>query len=155
MFLIGKENQKIRSNPLKPSLSTKIDCKARVRTTLQKDWRFMLTTVNLDHNHDLIPTDSRHFTMNKKILTFVKRRLEINDQTGIGVSRNYNSMVVEAGGYESLTFDERDARNYINRARRFRHGEGDADALQKYFLRMHAQNSSFYYFLCVHPQKII
>ncbi|XP_028079219.1 protein FAR1-RELATED SEQUENCE 6-like [Camellia sinensis] len=79
--------------------------------------------VNLEHNHDLIPTDSRHFTMNKKIRTPVKRRLEINDQVGIEVSRNYHSMVVEAGGYESLTFDERDARNYINRARRLRLGE--------------------------------
>ncbi|XP_028060141.1 protein FAR-RED IMPAIRED RESPONSE 1-like [Camellia sinensis] len=54
-------------------------------------------------------------------------------------------MVVEAGGYESLTFDERDARNYIDKARKLRLGEGDSDALQKYFLRMHAQNSSFYY----------
>ncbi|XP_028096390.1 protein FAR-RED IMPAIRED RESPONSE 1-like [Camellia sinensis] len=58
-------------------------------------------------------------------------------------------MVVEAGGYESLTFDERDARNYIDRARKLRLGEGDSDALQKYFLRMHAQNSSFYYMIDV------
>ncbi|XP_028066524.1 protein FAR-RED IMPAIRED RESPONSE 1-like [Camellia sinensis] len=145
----GKRIKKSEVNPLKPSLSTKIDCKARVQATLQKDGRFMLTTVKLDHNHDLIPTESRHFTMNKKILTPVKRRLEINDQAGIGVSRNYHSMVVEAGGYESLTFDERDARNYIDRARKLRLGEGDSDALQKYFLRMHAQNSSFYYMIDV------
>ncbi|XP_028073113.1 protein FAR1-RELATED SEQUENCE 8-like [Camellia sinensis] len=52
-----------------------------------------------------------------------QRRLEINDQAGIGVSRNYHSIVVEAGGYESLTFDKQDARNYINRARRLRLGE--------------------------------
>ncbi|XP_028054186.1 protein FAR-RED IMPAIRED RESPONSE 1-like [Camellia sinensis] len=110
---------------------------------------FVLTTVNLEHNHDLIPTNSRHFAINKKILSPVKRRLEINDQAGIGVSRNYNSMVVEAGGYESLTFDERDTRNYIERPRKLRLGEGDSDALQKYFLRMHAQNSSFYYMIDV------
>ncbi|GMP77816.1 hypothetical protein CsSME_00033965 [Camellia sinensis var. sinensis] len=48
----GKRIRKSDVNPLKPSLSTKIDCKARVRATLQKDGRFMLTTVNLDHNHD-------------------------------------------------------------------------------------------------------
>ncbi|XP_028068484.1 protein FAR-RED IMPAIRED RESPONSE 1-like [Camellia sinensis] len=146
---LGKRTKKLEINPLKPSLSTKIDYKVRVRVTLQKDWRFMLTTVNLDHNHDLIPTDSCHFAMNKKILTLVKKRLEINDQVGIGVSKNYNSMVVEAGGYESLTFDERDARNNIDRARRMRLGEGDAVTLQKYFLRMHAQNSSFYYMIDV------
>ncbi|GMP95312.1 hypothetical protein CsSME_00044402 [Camellia sinensis var. sinensis] len=140
----GKRTKKSEVNPLKPSLSTKIGCKARVRASLQKDGRFMLTTVNLEHNHDLIPTDSRYFAMNKKILTPVKRKLEVNDQVGIGVSRNYHSMVVEAGGYESLTFDERDARNYIDRTRRLRLKEGDSDALQKYFMRMQAQNSSFY-----------
>lgn len=85
--------------------------------SLQNDGRFMLTTVNLEHNHDLIPTDSRHFAMNKKILTPMKRRLEINDQVGIGVSRNYNLMVVEAGSYESLTFNERDTRNYIDKVK--------------------------------------
>ncbi|XP_028098131.1 protein FAR-RED IMPAIRED RESPONSE 1-like [Camellia sinensis] len=58
-------------------------------------------------------------------------------------------MVVKAGGYESLTFDERDARNYINRARKLGLGEGDSDALRKYFLRIHAQNSSFYYMIDV------
>ncbi|GMP61620.1 hypothetical protein CsSME_00024009 [Camellia sinensis var. sinensis] len=56
----------------------------------------------------------------------------MNDQVGIEVSRNYNSMVIEAEGYESLTFDKRDTRNYIDRARRLRLGEGDVDALQKY-----------------------
>ncbi|XP_028058881.1 protein FAR-RED IMPAIRED RESPONSE 1-like [Camellia sinensis] len=148
-FSSRKRTKKSEINPLKPSLSTKIDFQARVRTTLQKDGRFMLTTVNLDRNHDLIPTDSHHFAMNKKILTPMKRRLEINDQEGIGVSRNYKSIVVEAGGYESLTFDERDARNYIDRARRLRVREGDADTLQKYFLRMQTQNSSFYYMIDV------
>ncbi|XP_028104627.1 protein FAR1-RELATED SEQUENCE 8-like [Camellia sinensis] len=109
----------------------------------------MLTTVNLKHNPDLIPTNSRHFAMNKKIRTFVKRRLEINDQAGIGVSRNYHSMVIEAGGYESLTFDERDARNYINRARRLRLGKWDAESLQSYFMRMQAHSERFFYVIGV------
>ncbi|XP_028104497.1 protein FAR1-RELATED SEQUENCE 5-like [Camellia sinensis] len=56
--------------------------------------------------------------LSTKIGCTARRRLEINDEAGIGVSKNFHSMVVEAGGYESLTFDERDARNYIERARR-------------------------------------
>ncbi|XP_028058193.1 uncharacterized protein LOC114262051 [Camellia sinensis] len=98
----GERKKKSEVNPLKPSLSTKIGCKAR-------------------------------------------RRLEINDQAGIGVSRNYHSMVVETGGYESLTFDERDARNYTNRARRLRLGEGDAESLQSYFIKMQAHSEKFFY----------
>ena len=81
-------------------MSTKIDYKVRVRATLQKDGRFMLTIVNLAHNLDLIAADSHYFAMSKIILTPVKRSLEINDQAGIRVSKNYHSMVVEAGGYE-------------------------------------------------------
>ncbi|KAL7174487.1 hypothetical protein ACSBR2_033690 [Camellia fascicularis] len=100
-------------NPLEPSLSSKIDCKARVRTSLQNDGRYKLTTVVLEHTHDLVPTDSRHFAMNKRIHTPVKRRLEVNDAAAIGVARNFHSIVVEAGGYEALTFDERDARNMV------------------------------------------
>ncbi|CAL5364282.1 unnamed protein product [Camellia sinensis] len=136
-------------NPLKPFLSTKIGCKARVRGSLQKDRRYMLTTVNLEYNHDLIPTDSCHFTMNKKILTPMKRRLEINDQAGIGVSRNYHSMVVKAGGYKSLTFDEQNARNYIDRDGRLRLGEGNAQSLQSYFMRMQAHSERFFYVIDV------
>ncbi|CAL5330111.1 unnamed protein product [Camellia sinensis] len=145
----GERKKRSEVNPLKPSLSTKIGCKARVRGSVQKDGRYKLTTVNLEHNHDLIPTDSHHFAMNKKILTPAKRRLEINDQVEIGVSSNFHSMVIEAGGYESLTFDKRDARNYIERGRRLRLGEGDAESLQSYFMRMQAHSERFFYMIDV------
>ncbi|GMP93386.1 hypothetical protein CsSME_00043247 [Camellia sinensis var. sinensis] len=85
----GQRKKKSEVNPLKPCLSTKIGFTARVQGSVQKDGRYKLTTVNLEHSHDLIPTDSRHFAMNKKILTPVKRRLEINDQAGIEVSRTF------------------------------------------------------------------
>ncbi|XP_028114474.1 protein FAR-RED IMPAIRED RESPONSE 1-like [Camellia sinensis] len=105
----------------------------------------MLTTVMLEHTHDLTPTDSRHFAMNKRFLTLAKRRLEINDEVGIGVAENLHSIVVEAGGYEALTFDERDARNHIESARKLRLGVGDGESLRDYFQRMQQQNSNFYY----------
>ncbi|XP_028074239.1 protein FAR-RED IMPAIRED RESPONSE 1-like [Camellia sinensis] len=114
------------------------------RATLQKDGRFKLTTVVLQHTHDLIPSDSRHFAMNKRILTLAKRRLEINDEPGIGVARNFHSIVVEVGGYEALTFDEQDARNHIQSMRRLRLGVGDAESVALYFHRMQQQNSNFY-----------
>ncbi|CAL5383654.1 unnamed protein product [Camellia sinensis] len=131
-------------NPLEPSLSSKIDCKTRVRVSLQKDGSYKLTTVVLKHTYDLIPTDSRHFAMNKRILTPVKRRLKVNDAAGIGVARNFHSIVVEAEGYEALTFDKRDARNYIQNARRLRLGVGDAESVALYFHKMQQQNSNLY-----------
>ncbi|XP_028092999.1 protein FAR-RED IMPAIRED RESPONSE 1-like [Camellia sinensis] len=98
----------------------------------------------VEHTHDLIPSDSWHFPMNKRIRTPMKRRLEINDEAGIRVSTNFNSIVVEAGGYEALTFDERDARNHIENARRLRLGIGDAESVAFYFHRMQQGNSNFY-----------
>ncbi|XP_028058285.1 protein FAR1-RELATED SEQUENCE 5-like [Camellia sinensis] len=136
--------KKSEVNPLEPSLSSKIDCKARVRATLQKDGRYKLTTIVLEHTHDFIPSDSRHFPMNKRTLTPVKRRLEVNDAAGIGVARNFHSIVVEAGGHEALTFDEQDARNYIQNARRLKLGVGDTESVTFYFHKMQQQNSNFY-----------
>ncbi|XP_028069108.1 protein FAR-RED IMPAIRED RESPONSE 1-like isoform X1 [Camellia sinensis] len=136
--------KRLEVNPLEPSLSSKNDCKAKVRGSLQKDRTFKLTTVVLEHTHDLVPTDSRHFAMNKRIFTPVKRRLEINDEAGIGVAKNFHSIVVEARGYEALTFDERDAGNHIEKARRLRLRVGDAESDALYFHRMQQQNSNFY-----------
>ncbi|XP_028108796.1 protein FAR1-RELATED SEQUENCE 5-like [Camellia sinensis] len=80
----------------------------------------------------------------KRIRTPVKRRLEINDEVGIGVSRNFHSIVVKARGCEALTFDERDSRNHIENARRLRLGVGDAKLVAFYFHRMQQENSNFY-----------
>ena len=83
----------------------------------------------------------------------MKRRLELNDQAEINVSRNFRSFVVEADGYENLTFGEKDCRNYIDKVRRLRLGTGDAEAIQKYFVRMQKQNSQFYYVMDVDDES--
>ncbi|XP_028111761.1 protein FAR1-RELATED SEQUENCE 3-like [Camellia sinensis] len=103
-----KRTKRSEVHPLKPSLSSFIECKA------------------------------------KRILTPVKRRLEINDEAGIGVARNFHSIVVEAWGYEALTFDEQDARNHIQSMRKLRLGVGVAESVALYFHRMQQQNSNFY-----------
>ncbi|CAL5384969.1 unnamed protein product [Camellia sinensis] len=78
--------------------------------------------------------------------TQTKRRLEVNDQAGIGVSSDFHSLVDEVEGYEQLTFDERDCDDYIERAKRLRRlGVGGANLIQDYFLRMKKQNSNFFY----------
>ena len=68
----------------------------------------------------------------------MKRQLEVNDIAGIPLHKSYNSVVVEAGGYENLTFVEKDYRNYIDQVRRLRLGEGDTAAIQAYFSKMQA-----------------
>ncbi|PNX99877.1 protein FAR1-related sequence 6-like, partial [Trifolium pratense] len=132
-------------NVLKPNPITKTQCKARLNACICSDGTVVVSSVILEHNHELSPTKARYFRCNKNLGSHIKRRLELNDQAGINVSRNFRSLVVEANGYENLTFGERDCRNYIDKVRRLRLGTGDADAVQNYFIRMQKQNNQFYY----------
>jgi hypothetical protein len=109
------------------------------------DGTITISRIVLEHNHDLSPTKLRYFRSSKNVEPHLKRRLQLNDQAGKNVSRNFRSLVVEAGGYENMTFGEKDCRNYIDKVRRLRLGIGDADAIQNYFVRMQKQNSQFYY----------
>jgi hypothetical protein len=104
-----------------------------------------LSKVELTHNHSLSPGKARFFRSNKKISDTAKRRLELNDRAGIRLCKNFNSLVVESGGFENLSFGERDCRNYINKVRELNLGKGGAQALCDYFRRMQKQNSGFYY----------
>ncbi|CAL9013829.1 unnamed protein product [Prunus brigantina] len=53
-------------------------------------------------------------------------------------------MNFKAGGHENMAFMEKDCTNYINKVRRLQLGEGDATAIQKYFLKMQPQNANFF-----------
>ncbi|KAH9769746.1 protein FAR1-RELATED SEQUENCE [Citrus sinensis] len=66
------------------------------------------------------------------------------------MAQSFKSIVVEAGGYENVSFLEKDARNHVDKARRLRRlrlGEGDATAIQKYFQKMQAENDGFFFSL--------
>jgi len=104
-----------------------------------------VTNVNLWHNHDLSPGKARYFRCNKKLDPAMKRKLDIDDRAGIRTNKIYNSLAVEAGGYENLTFGERECRNYIANSSRLRLGTRGAAALRDYFNRMRKVNDDFYF----------
>ncbi|XP_040999632.1 protein FAR1-RELATED SEQUENCE 5-like [Juglans microcarpa x Juglans regia] len=124
------------SNILKPRPMEHNECKAKIKAILGSEGEFCLTHVILEHNHALSPEKARYIRCHKRLDESSKRRLEYNDMAGIQLSNNYNSCVAEAGGYENLTFGERDARNYIREVRLLRLGLGGAETLQNYFTRM-------------------
>jgi hypothetical protein len=135
------------ANPLKPQPKQNLECKAKINASRCLDGRFMVSTVVLEHNHTLSPRKARYFRCHKKMNPYVKRRLELLDKTGVHVSKNYQSFVIEAGGFEKLPFREKDARNHINKARRLRLGVGDAEAFRNYFARMQEKDDQFYYIM--------
>ena len=63
----------------------------------------------------------------------VKNRLSLNDQACTSLSKNFNSLAIENGGYENLAYIGKDCWNYIVKARQFKLGVGDAKALGNYF----------------------
>ncbi|XP_062155293.1 protein FAR-RED IMPAIRED RESPONSE 1-like [Alnus glutinosa] len=140
----GKASSSSSNNLCKASKTSKTGCQATLNATLV-DTSWYVTNVNLGHNHDLSPGKARYFRCNKKLDPTTKRKLDIDDRAGIRTNKIYNALAVEAGGYENLTFGERECRNYIANSRRLRLGTGGAAALRDYFNRMRKVNDDFYF----------
>ncbi|KAH9699106.1 protein FAR1-RELATED SEQUENCE [Citrus sinensis] len=108
-------------NILKPQPNAKTSCNARLGAGLGDDGKWTIRSLNLEHNHVLLtPTKSK-------------------------LCKNYQSLVIEAGGHENVTFIERDCRNHVQKERRLRLGNGDAAALQNYFMKVQAEDNMFYF----------
>ncbi|KAL2896669.1 Protein FAR1-RELATED SEQUENCE 5 [Bienertia sinuspersici] len=57
---------------------------------------------------------------------------------------SYNSLLVESGGHENITYNQRDVRNVVHLNRCKSRLEGDAVALEKYFQQQYEYNQEFY-----------
>ncbi|KAF3637329.1 hypothetical protein FXO38_23753 [Capsicum annuum] len=91
--------------------SKRIDCKARVNCHLMTDGSCMVTTVILEHNHELDPTLSCF--LHRKLSRTLKRSLIAHDIAGLRPSKSIRLLKVEAGGLERMRFTSKDCRNYI------------------------------------------
>ncbi|XP_022868527.1 protein FAR1-RELATED SEQUENCE 5-like [Olea europaea var. sylvestris] len=130
---------------MKPQPTMQTGCKARLTACSELNGIWRINTINLEHNHKTSPSKSRLYRCNREINARVRRRLEINDVAGIPLHKSFNSAVVEAGGYDKITCVEKDCRNFIEKVRRLRLGEGDAVAIQAYFSKMQATSPGFFF----------
>ena len=110
-----------------------------------RKWRILGFIEN--HNHNLSPNKSRHFVTFRHISTDTKRKLLINDNAGVRVNNSIKSSIVEAGGYENVTYNQKDVRNFLDKECRLKCREGDRQALHDYFVRIQGKNSNFYHVL--------
>ncbi|KAG6696778.1 hypothetical protein I3842_09G166200 [Carya illinoinensis] len=121
------------NNLSKPRPTTKIDCKVKVNARLVNgEW--VLTSPK---------KKSRFFRSHKNLDEYSQRMLDLNDRAGIRMHKNFHALVTEARGYENLDFQEKDCRNFIDRARHLRMGKGGGEALNEYFKRMRKMNDGF------------
>ncbi|KAK9206151.1 hypothetical protein WN943_016424 [Citrus x changshan-huyou] len=136
----------LSNHPFKLQPTSKTNCKAKVRATTCLDRKWEVRSITYEHNHELnTPSKARFLKTNRVMKLFVPRKLDLNDQAGIRPNESFNSLVVEAGGHENLTFLEKDCRNHLHKVRRLRLGDGDASAVLDYFLKMQNGNSNFFY----------
>ncbi|XP_035551092.1 protein FAR-RED IMPAIRED RESPONSE 1-like [Juglans regia] len=111
----GDTSKSKAANVMKPRQTEKIGCMARINAILNNEGGYTLSKVILDHTHVCSLRKARHFRCFKKVDPRVAKRLEINDEAGIRLSKNFKVVVVEAGdarsraAYESfgdvITFD--------------------------------------------------
>ncbi|KAG2730102.1 hypothetical protein I3760_01G277300 [Carya illinoinensis] len=131
------------SNVARPRPTSKTDCKAMINALFRKGV-LTLSSVNNTHNHGLSPRKTRFFRCNKEVSESIKRLLDINDQAGIRMNKSFVSLVQKVGGFENLSFNEKDCRNYIDRASHLRLGKGGAGTLREYFAWMQYKNDGFF-----------
>ncbi|XP_041010521.1 protein FAR-RED IMPAIRED RESPONSE 1-like [Juglans microcarpa x Juglans regia] len=141
----GGTSKSAVANVMKPRQTVKMGCKARINTVLNVEGGYTISKVILDHTHACSSGKARHFRCFKKVDARIAKRLEINDEAGIRLSKNLKSLVVEARRYENVTFKEEECRNYIDKVRRLRLGVGGGVALCNYFEDMQKRNPEFYY----------
>ncbi|XP_057998326.1 protein FAR-RED IMPAIRED RESPONSE 1-like [Hevea brasiliensis] len=60
-------------------------------------------------------------------------------------AKSIRLLEVQAGGPENLSCLSKDCRNFIERKRRLRLGDGDAEAIRKLFVRMQRNDPEFFY----------
>ncbi|XP_040243425.1 protein FAR1-RELATED SEQUENCE 6 isoform X4 [Aegilops tauschii subsp. strangulata] len=132
-------------NSFKPNPSTRMQCPAKSNFSRRGE-NFCITTVTLEHNHPISPSKARFLRCHKKVDLHSKRRLELNDQAGACMNKNFGSPVMEAG---NLEFGEKEYTNYLQEKRSLKLGAGDAHALYQYFLHMQSKDPAFFHVMDV------
>ncbi|KAK9689378.1 hypothetical protein RND81_09G055700 [Saponaria officinalis] len=120
-------------------------CKFFVDARVNDSGKFRIGTCDLSHTHDLIPEGSRHSINYRHIGEYFKTRMMLNERAGIPITRNYNALAVEAGGFANLPFTPRDMRNVINKERRLSRLRGDTQQVIDHFKRLKALDERFYF----------
>lgn len=144
---------KSRSKAVLPFASKANQCPARLNVKVENEVH-EITSLELEHNHDLSPGKSRHHRSNKKIDMSARRTIELNDDAGIRPCQTFSSVVHQAGGYENMTFGQSEARTYL-RKHRLQLKMGDADALACYFHKQQAKDPNFYYIMDIDDEGVL
>ena len=100
----GSRKANSSSNDFSKAIQTiRVRCKANLNAKLV-DTKWYVTSVSTNHNHALSSEKARFHRCHKNLDSYAKKKLLLNDDAGISMSKNFNSLAIEAVGYKNLAF---------------------------------------------------
>ncbi|KAL6538949.1 hypothetical protein OROMI_025275 [Orobanche minor] len=93
---------------LNPKPIVKTNCKARLCAKRMEDDKWRVTQFDNEHNHTLSPSKAYRYRCNRKLTKHAKRSLNLYDEAGIPMNKNYfnNAQSVDSRFYYSIDLDD-------------------------------------------------
>ncbi|KAL4329755.1 hypothetical protein AHAS_Ahas13G0331800 [Arachis hypogaea] len=110
-FFSVKDYETFYTNYTNPTFEK--NYKVRIVVKRDKKLEYVLIFVNIQHNHAISPSMAKTLRKNRELSLHAKQIAEINDQAGVTMRNTYQSLATVAGGYDKLTFTEKDLRNHV------------------------------------------
>ncbi|XP_042508071.1 protein FAR1-RELATED SEQUENCE 5-like [Macadamia integrifolia] len=144
-FRVEKERPGSESKVKRPRAVTRVGCKAMLVVKIQESGKWLVSSFEKEHNHELVPPDKVHcLRSHRHVSGSAKSLIDTLQGAGIGPSGIMSVLIKEYGGISNVGFTERDCRNYMRSSRQRTLG-GDTQTLLDYLKHMHAQNPAFFY----------
>ncbi|GJN24481.1 hypothetical protein PR202_gb12223 [Eleusine coracana subsp. coracana] len=134
-------------NKWKPKTSSRVQCPAKINFCIHDpDNKFRVTSLTLEHNHDLCPSEKKIIVSQKKPDQGAKRnRRASNGRSEVRANKKLSSTRVQAGDYGNHQFGDSECVNSSKEERRHKLGPGDVHVLYRYFFHMQSKNPNFSY----------
>ncbi|XP_012065290.2 protein FAR-RED IMPAIRED RESPONSE 1 [Jatropha curcas] len=129
--------------------SRRIGCKARLCASNQRDGRWKINKVILEHNHEMAPSKSKFLLQQRALLPHEKRRLEVNDSVDARSCKTFRSLVAEVEGPEMISCSEGDCHSHLGKVGKLHLAKGDVEAVYQLFRRMQQRDRNFFYEIAV------
>ncbi|XP_043708615.1 protein FAR1-RELATED SEQUENCE 5-like isoform X2 [Telopea speciosissima] len=144
-FRVEKDRHGRESKVKRPRAVTRVGCKAMLVVKIQESGKWVVSSFEKEHNHELVPADKVHcLRSHRHVSGSAKSLIDTLQGAGIGPSGIMSALIKEYGGTSNVGFTERDCRNYMRSSRQRTLG-GDTQILLDYLKHMHAQNPAFFY----------
>ncbi|KAL2906800.1 Protein FAR1-RELATED SEQUENCE 5, partial [Bienertia sinuspersici] len=125
----------------------KVGCPVMLHAKVTKDGKWQIRNVVLQHqNHEPVPSISKYISMfHREDLNAVRRRLFQHHDEGVSIPQIHSALAAERNGVENFPMSERQLRNVVDKEKRLKMMEGDANAMAAYFHRMSTDNQNFFH----------